>query len=104
MSESRIGVRVLRNSGLLGVALVLALALAPATNAAGVSADCGDGDIFFTFGTADNWQDHTHDSLLTHFYYYGRRTMSRNWGYEFGLETGTVAGPNLGNPHASCIL
>lgn len=30
--------------------------------------------------------------------------MSRNWGYEFGLETGTVAGPNLGNPHASCIL
>lgn len=84
-------------------ALLISAAVAPAF-AAGVSANCGDGGSFITFETADNWQDHTHDGILWHTWYYDRQTKSHNWGLEFGLETATVNGPNLGNPHASCIL
>jgi ribosomal protein L2 len=70
--------------------------------AANVSASCGGGGYFVTRGTADNWQDHTHDGGLWHTWYYGRSFKSHSWGWESGTEVGTVNGPNLANPSAIC--
>jgi hypothetical protein len=72
--------------------------------AANVSANCYTGGYFITYGTADNWQDHTHDGLLWHTWYYDRQYKSKNWGWETGPETGTVNGPNLSSPGAVCPL
>lgn len=68
-----------------------------------VAADCGGGGSFSTYGTADNWQDHVHDGILAHYWYYGRQSKTHGWGYEVGYETGTVNGPNLWNAGARCI-
>jgi hypothetical protein len=87
-----------------GMTAVLAVATPPSALAANVSADCGSaGGAFYTHGTADNWQDHTHDGLLWHVWYYGRQYKTHGWGFEIGLETGTVNGPNLFAPGARCI-
>lgn len=72
--------------------------------AANVSANCGSaGGAFYTHGTADNWQDHVHDGILWHVWYYGSQFQSHQWGFETGVETETVNGPNLFAPGARCI-
>lgn len=67
-----------------------------------MSANCGTNGYFITYGTATNWQDHTHDGLLWHTWYYGTQYKSHGWGSEAGLETGTVNGPSLSGPGAIC--
>jgi len=65
-----------------GMTAVLAVATPPSALAASVSADCGSaGGAFYT-----------HGKYKTH-----------GWGFEIGLETGTVNGPNLFAPGARCI-
>lgn len=83
------------------VAGIPSLALAAPVS---VSANCGSGGgTFQTYGTADNWQDHVHDATLWHTWYYGRQYKSHSWGFETGWESGTVDGPNLASPGATCI-
>ncbi len=80
------------------------LVIAPAAMAANVSAPCYSGGYFVTYGTADNWQDHTHDGILWHTWYYGRQYRSHDWGFHTGNQSGTVNGPNLSNPGAVCPI
>jgi hypothetical protein len=85
-------------------AWAMVLALPAQALGANVSANCGVGGAsFVTRGTADNWQDHTHDGILWHTWYFGRQFKAHDWGFETGLETGTVNGPNLANPSAICL-
>lgn len=95
--------RMRRIFSALAVSALLVGVLAVPAMAASVSANCGSGANFVTYGTADNWQDHTHDGTLTHIWYYGRAYKSVNWGYETWMEYGTVNGPNLSSPGAHCI-
>lgn len=88
----------------LVMAAILLLTLPTLALAANVSANCGSaGGSFSTYGTADNWQDHGHDGVIWHTWYYGRQSKTHGWGYEVGYETGTVNGPNLFNAGARCI-
>ena len=68
-----------------------------------VSANCHTyGGTFITYGTADNWQDHTHGGYLRHTWYYGRQYVDEVWWWETGVEYGTVNGPNLAGAGAAC--
>lgn len=89
---------------MFAVLAMLGGVLALPAMAANVSANCGTGGYFYTYGTADDWQDHVHDSTLWHVWYYGRQYQSHNWGWEAGTEYGTVDGPNLSSPGARCVL
>ena len=93
-----------RRTNILVVVVILVAAIAMPAMAAYVSSDCLSGGNFVTYGTADNWQDHTHDGYLWHTWYDGRKTKSHNWGFETGMEYGTVNGPNLSNPGAQCPI
>ncbi|NOY54370.1 MAG: hypothetical protein GXP34_00065 [Actinobacteria bacterium] len=87
---------------LMVMAMIMVLAAAPA-QAANVSASCGTGGFFYTRGTADYWQDHTHGGYLVHYYYDTTQVpISHNWGFETGNQYGSVNGPNLTNPAAMC--
>ncbi len=92
----------LLGSVVMSVALLAAL---PAMAlAATVQANCTSaGGSFRTHGTADNWQDHVHDGILWHVWYFGRSFQVHSWGFETGVESATVNGPNLFNPGAVCI-
>lgn len=80
----------------LVMSTVLLAGLPTMALAVNVSANCGAaGGNFRTHGTADNWQDHFHDGAGWHFYYYGRQFVVKSWGFETGLETGQVYGPNV---------
>lgn len=38
-------------------------------------------------GRADYWQDHTHDGILTHYWYDGvQQYRSRDWGFHTGTQ------------------
>lgn len=95
-------VKLARLTAVLVVALMLVGWIALPAMAANVSAECGGGGYFYTKGTADNWQDHTHDGNLWHTWYYGRQYKQYNWGFEAGTEYGTVDGPNLSGAGAMC--
>lgn len=89
----------------LAMAAILLLGLPTLAVAANVSANCTtSGGIFSTYGHADNWQDHVHDGILWHTWYTGRQFKSHSWGMEYGLETGTVNGPNLSGAGANCLI
>ena len=92
-----------RTITMLAAAIWLTAYLAVPAWAASVSADCAGGGYFTTKGTADDWQDHVHDGVLWHTWYYGRATKSHTWGWETGTEGGTVNGPNLAYPGAVCF-
>lgn len=96
-------IRMRRIFAALAVSAMLVAVLAVPATAASVSANCGSGANFVTYGTADYWQDHTHDGILVHIYYTGRAYKSVNRGYETWMEYGTVNGPGLGSPGAYCI-
>lgn len=83
------------------VMLIAVPSLALATTV-GASCNTVDGGMFTTHGTADNWQDHTHDGTVWHTWYYGRATKYHGWGIEYGIESATVSGPNLTSPGATC--
>lgn len=95
---------VKRLTAMLIVVPLLAIAAPSIALAATVGASCNtyDGGIFTTHGTADNWQDHTHDGWTVHIYYYGRATKYVGWGVEYGAQSATVTGPNLSGQGATC--
>jgi len=82
--------------------MTLVLSVAPAL-AVGVSSNCGsDGGEFFTKATATDWQDHTHDGVMVHYWYYGKALKSTHWGPEYGWQFATIEGPSLSGPQAAC--
>jgi len=78
------------------------LAAAPAL-AANVSANCGTGGFFYTRGTADYWQVHSHGGVSVDYTYPEEHvTKMHNWGWLTGNQVGGVNGGNLTSPGAMC--